>query len=271
MSDEMMDPAPAEEMNKTETDPMMEKKADDKKDEDKKSEDDGPKEAAHEPVLTSCCCCLCACSNNLTDKLSCCGCFPIKCGIMAIGIFTFVLTIILVTYNFFFILNEFVAWYFPVVVLVLLIPLVIATFFWVVWFIKDDIGARRTLQVACQLTIVSLTLSCVWTLCYFIWLYKKDSVYTGYGDPEVFTGYHKTPKKVYLFTILAETIVLVLLYAYWLCICDRYYDAMLQKEEEEEEDEEMMMGDDKKEEKMEEKKDEAPAEMEAAEPAEGAE
>merc|ERR1719263_271222 len=252
-----MDP-PAEDMNAMEDSPMMEEKMDepmeekmdekmDEKDEkkseksnksekksDKKSEkSDGPRTADHTPVLAPCCCCLCVCSNDKTKELSCFGCFPIKCGVMAIGIFTFGLTILLCTYNFFFILNEYVAWYFPVVVLVLLIPLVIATFFWVVWFTKDDIGARGKLGPACQLTIISIALCCIWTLCYFIWLYKRDSVYTGYGDPEILSGgYRKTPKKVYLFLILAETLILVALYAYFICICERYYDHMLHKEEE---------------------------------------
>merc|ERR1712196_683181 len=113
----MMDP-PA-----METDPMMEKKEDDKK--SKKSEE--PETADHNDNLGPCCCCLCVCSNDKTEESSCFGCFPIKCGVMAIGIFTFCMTILLCTYNFFFILNEYVAWYFPVVVLALLIPLVIAT------------------------------------------------------------------------------------------------------------------------------------------------
>merc|ERR1711939_259556 len=172
-----------------------------------------------------------------TLDVTCCGCFPIKCGIMTGGIFSFLLTITLCVYNFFFILNEYVAWYFPVVVLALLIPLVIATFFWVVWFTKDDVGARGKLGPACQLTIISLALSCIWTLCYFIYLYKRESVYTGYGDPEVFVGYHKTPKKVYIFCVLAETLVLIAFYAYFMCICERYYDKMLHVEEKPAEDE----------------------------------
>merc|ERR1712072_1113677 len=220
--------------------PMMDKKDEKKDDDDKKSVE--PRTADVEPVLAPCCCCLCVCSNDKTKESSCFGCFPIKCGVMAIGIFTLGMTILLCTYNFFFILNEYVAWYFPVVVLALLIPLVIATFFWVVWFTKDDVGARGKLGPACQLTIISLSLSCVWTLIYFIYLYKRESVYTGYGDPEVFTGYHKTPKKVYIFMILAESLVLVALYAYFLCICERYYDNMLHVEpEEEKKDEEKVM------------------------------
>ena len=75
---------------------------------------------AREHELTPCCCCLCACSNEYTTGSSCCGCFPIKCGVIAIGAFTVLLTIYMVTMNFFLILNEYIHWYFPVVIIVLL-------------------------------------------------------------------------------------------------------------------------------------------------------
>merc|ERR1711988_1177247 len=80
---------------------------------------------ARQQELTPCCCCLCACSNEYTKESRCCGCFPIKCGVVAIGIFTVLLTIYLVTMNFFLILNDYIHWYFPVVILVLLAPMCI--------------------------------------------------------------------------------------------------------------------------------------------------
>lgn len=38
-----------------------------------------------------CCCCICHCSTNETKDLSCCGCFPIKAGVVAIGVLTILL------------------------------------------------------------------------------------------------------------------------------------------------------------------------------------
>jgi len=215
-----------------ETQPMMmeEKKEEEKKSE--KSKTSSAKTAEHKDNLEPCCCCLCVCSNDKTVNSSCLGCLPIKCGVLMIGIFTFVLACILITYNFFFILNEYVAWYFPVVVLVLLIPLVISVFFFVVFFTKDTISTRGKLGPACQLALISIALAAIWTLCYFIFLYKKDAVYTGAGDPEYQQGYKKTSKKVYVFTILGESIVLVSLYAYFICICETYYSDMKEVKEE---------------------------------------
>ena len=146
-----MEGAPPEE----ETQPMMmdEQKMDEpEKMEDKKQSeksDSSAKTAKHKDNLEPCCCCLCVCSNDRTEKYNCFGCFPIKCGVLCIGIFTLVFTCILCTYNIFFILNDYVAWYFPVVVLVLLIPLVIATFFFVVFFTKDSVSSRGKLGPAC--------------------------------------------------------------------------------------------------------------------------
>ena len=136
------------------------------------------------------------------------------------------------TYNIFFMLNDYVHWYFAVVVLVLLIPLVIAVFFFVVFFTKDSISTRGKLGTACQLALISIALAGIWTLCYFLFLYKKDAVYTGAGSPEYGQGYKKTSKKVYVFTILAETIILCALYAYFICVCETYHNDMKEDESE---------------------------------------
>ncbi len=152
-------------------------------------------------------------------------CLPIKAGIVILGVFYFALTVTLVTWNFFLMLNEYIHWWFPTVVLALLVPLVIGTCFFVNFFTKDKKSSRGKLGPACQLAIISLCLVAVWNLVYFVWLYKRDpdTVYQGMNEGP----YRKTPKKVYIFSILAETVVLVAFFAYAICVCERYYDAML--------------------------------------------
>lgn len=52
--------------------------------------DDGSdKTVQRTPVRTDCCCCLCNCSNELTAGVKCCFCFPIKTGIVIIGLIVF--------------------------------------------------------------------------------------------------------------------------------------------------------------------------------------
>merc|ERR1711907_273753 len=194
MEDEMQN-AMADEMA-----PMMEAEA-----ADKPADDDVSIARAQE--LTPCCCCLCACSNEYTKDSRCCGCFPIKCGVITIGIFTVLLTIYLVTMNFFLILNEYIHWYFPVVILVLLAPLCIGSSFFVVFFTKDTAASRGKLFTACMFGIISTALIAVWIVCYYVFIYKNDTVFTGQGDPQT-NAYSKMSKKFYLFVVLAETTAL---------------------------------------------------------------
>merc|ERR1711937_111110 len=211
MEDEMQN-AMADEMA-----PMMEA-------EEKKEADDDVS-IAREQELTPCCCCLCACSNEYTKDSRCCGCFPIKCGVITIGIFTVLLTIYLVTMNFFLILNEYIHWYFPVVILVLLAPLCIGSSFFVVFFTKDTDASRGKLFTACMFGIISTALIAVWIVCYYVFIYKNDTVFTGQGDPQT-NAYSKMSKKFYLFVVLAETTALCVAYAYFICVTNRYAQKM---------------------------------------------
>jgi hypothetical protein len=202
--------------------PMMEAE---KKEETPAEEEEEGVSIAREQELTPCCCCLCACSNEYTKESRCCGCFPIKCGVVAIGIWTVLLTIYLVTMNFFLILNDYVHWYFPVVILVLLAPMCIGSSFFVVFFTKDTASSRGKLFTACMFGIISTALIAVWIVCYYVFIYKNDTVFTGQGDPQT-NSYSKMSKKFYLFIVLAETTALCVSYAYFICVTNRYADKM---------------------------------------------
>jgi len=69
--------------------------------------------------LSPCCCCLCACSHDRVGDASCFGCFPIRCGVIFIGMFIFLLSIILLISTFFGLLNEYIPWWFTFVALLL--------------------------------------------------------------------------------------------------------------------------------------------------------
>merc|ERR1719198_393632 len=199
-----------------------------------------------EDSLKPCCCCLCACSNEYTKDSRCCGCFPIKCGVLTIGIFTLLLTIYMVTMNFFLILNEYIHWYFPVIILILLAPMCIGSSFFIVFFTKDTASSRGKLFTACIFGIISTALIAVWIVCYYVFIYKNDTVFTGQGDPQS-NSYSKMSKKFYLFVVLAETTALCIAYSYFICVTNRYAQNMKGKEEEEAEEkmEEMMMAEEK--------------------------
>jgi len=183
-------------------------------------------------VKEPCCCCICVCSNEFTQEASCCGCFPIKCGAVTIGIFTVLITVILFTWNFFLFLNEYLHWWFALVNCIILIPTLVASNFIIAWFTSDTRITRALLWISQILMLVSVTLLCIWNLCYFVWIYKKDAFYAGYGDIPTNT-YTKQSKKTFLFTMLAETVVLLVVFAYFLCVMVAYADLMHGPSEEE--------------------------------------
>jgi len=188
--------------------------------------------------LTACCCCMCVCQTDITKELTCCCCCPIKFGVQFIGGLTMVLTFYYISWNFFLILNDQVSWWFPVVTISLLIPLYLASAFFVNWFIKDDLASRSKLTAAIILSLVSIFLVALWNVIYYTAIYKRDEVFIGYGVSE--DKYQKFQKKYYLFKVLLESAILLALYAYFQCVIQTYKDA-LRKRKPEKEEEEMMM------------------------------
>ena len=170
--------------------------------------------------LEACCCCLCVCENTATENVTCCCCCPVKCGVQVIGSLTMLLTFYYISWNFFLILNDQVQWWFPVVTIVLLVPLYIASGFFVNWFIKDDMKSRGKLTAAIILSLVSIFLVALWNVIYYTAIYKRDEVFIGYGVSE--DKYQKFQKKYYLFKVLLESAILLALYAYFQCVVEGY-------------------------------------------------
>merc|ERR1711934_13422 len=244
-----------------EQDPMLnedkpEDKADDKKSEPKeepKKDDEEPKggmfgglnkdddsdddysSKERKDILTTCCCCLCVCENTAIRNETCCCCCPIQCGVQVIGGLTILLTFYYISWNFFLILNDQVSWWFPVVNIVLLVPLYLSSSFFVNWFIKDNMSARGKLTGAIILALASIFLVALWNVIYCTAIYKREDVFIGYGVSE--DKYQKFQKKYYLFKVLLESAILLALYAYFMCVIESYKDALrVKKPEKEEED-----------------------------------
>ena len=195
-----------------------------KKDDDS---DDDYESVERKDKLTPCCCCLCVCENTATENQTCCCCCPIQCGMQVIGGLTILITFYYISWNFFLILNDQVTWWFPVVTIVLLIPLYIASGLFVNWFIKDNLGSRGKLTGAIILVLVSVALVATWNVIYYVAIYKRDDVFIGDGVSE--DKYQKFQKKYYLFKVLLEAAILLALYAYFMCVFQTYKD-LLRKE-----------------------------------------
>jgi len=88
-------------------------------------------------VSGMCCCCLCKCQDDEDKIYSCCGCFPIKCGLVTIGILTLLVTFALFIEVFYCILNEYIHWWYVPVALLMLAPLIVGSIFVIRFFTKD--------------------------------------------------------------------------------------------------------------------------------------
>merc|ERR1719284_1209554 len=190
-------------------------------------------------MLSACCCCLCVCENTATEKLTCCCCCPIKFGVQVIGGLTMLLTFYYISWNFFLILNDQVTWWFPVVTIGLLVPLYLASAFFVNWYIKDTLSSRGKLTGAIILSLVSIFLVALWNVIYYTSIYKREEVFIGYGVAE--DKYQKFQKKYYLFKVLLEAAILLALYAYFQCVIQTYKDALRKRKADKEEKMDDMM------------------------------
>jgi hypothetical protein len=169
-----------------------------------------------------CCCCVCHCSEPETRNLACFGCFPIKCGIVAIGIFTLFLILSSFIEIFYMLLNEYIHWWYVLVALLLLVPTIIAASTLTAFFNSDTPARRASLRCACILVIISFSLLAIWNIFYFQFWYKNADVM--FGQPEI--GYIKQTKKQFVFWSVFLSLTIDGFYAYFICVVSHYKNAL---------------------------------------------
>merc|ERR1711998_474547 len=185
------------------------------------------REPDNRAIYSQCCCCLCHCSDSLTEGQTCCILVPLKAGITFIAILTVALVAIQISQQFFLMLNDQVKWWYPFVNVCLYLPTYTGASFFVVWLGKDNITNRGRLFCGCILVVISASLVAAWAIIYFVWIYKQEFVYYGWGTPEA--GYLKFQKKYYVFRELLYAIILLTLYSYFICVTLRYRDLLRQE------------------------------------------
>lgn len=162
------------------------------------NDEPAPETAATDPDvwnLNPCCCCLCACSHDRVGDATCFGCFPIKCGVIFIALFIFVLSIVMLACTFFQLLNEYLPWWFTFVSLIVQVPQVVGAMMCVYYFSKDKRSTRSKLPASVMLSLISVFLWCVWIIIFFLAIYKRDTVYMGIGPANDESNYRTTSKK----------------------------------------------------------------------------
>ena len=139
------------------------------------------KTAPPKEIESECCCMDCQCQDEVTKENKFCCCFPAKCGLIFIGLFT---VILLVCYWFFTLsdfMNEYFDRWYVVIMLILYIPLFAAVILIFNFFFckRDTEGHRKKLVLAMWLAVLSIALTVIWTCIYICCLYKYEFVYTG--------------------------------------------------------------------------------------------
>jgi len=103
----------------------------------------------------------------------------------------------------------------------------------VYFFSKDKRSTRGKIPASCILSIISISLWCSWVVIYFLFIYKRDTVYMGMGPTDEEKNYRVSSKKQYIFTVLSESIILIVTLAYWLMVSGQYRDLMNKKYDDE--------------------------------------
>jgi hypothetical protein len=170
-----------------------------------------------------CCCCICHCSTEETKDLSCCCCFSLKCGCYTIGVLSIILFSCLFLQVFYKLLNETFDWWYVLVAVILLVPFFIGCCFNIVYFAEDNNASRSKLYVSCILTIISVLTLATWNCFYIVFLYKYPTIQTELG-PVV------TKKSFVIWSLYIATCI-AFLWAYFLCNCRNYYEALMTEED----------------------------------------
>ena len=203
-----------------------------------KASTQAPEEEPEELKYCACCCCLCHCSEREYRDLTCCGCFPVKCGIYAIGILAIFLTVLIFVETFMMLMAEHIAWWFVLVSVLLQIPLIIGLIFFLTFFGGDTESSRGKLRTACILAIVSFSLQIGWNIIYFWIIFKPANITIGNDEAPFQMTYSK---KIYLFWTSFFYLWAIFAFGYFICVVGRYSYRLRNKEDDKKE--EMMMMD----------------------------
>jgi hypothetical protein len=175
------------------------------------------------------CCCLCHCSDRLYRDLTCCGCFPVRCGIYCIGLLAVVLTACIFLETFMMLMSDQIAWWFVGGSVLLQIPLILGLIFFLNYFGEDTASTRGGLKSACILTLVSFGLQTAWNVAYFWGLYRFNTIIIG-NDEGMFT--YSCTKKQYLFWSSFAYLLAAFAFGYFVCVVGRYAYRRRDKDEE---------------------------------------
>ena len=150
---------------------------DKKKNKKDKLRDDEASKLDHESRC-SYLCLNCLCSNNALKELTCCGCFPISCGVYTIAVLI-ILLVILIFCEIFFQLEDDDPYWYVIAALCCLGPAMVGAAFSIMFIMRNRNWTRILMVWATILVTTSVVLVVSWDAIYYILLDRHKNVEIG--------------------------------------------------------------------------------------------
>ena len=154
----------------------------------------GSQKDVDEPFMQQECCCCCECCGckekwKESKGESFCCCFPLSLGISFWIWFFFIWYLVSAIVNTTLLfLNQYVEYYYPLVLFFLYIPLFVAFGIYCANRKSKTKDGRGKLKLAVLLVIISAIAATIWSYCYYEYLYDygddPDAINDGMGDKE---------------------------------------------------------------------------------------
>ena len=144
-----------------------------------------------------------------------CCCCPLYVGIWILTLLVFFITIFYTIDAIVLFFNVYVDIYYPAVLLIVLIPLFFAFGIFILYSEDSTKEGRGRLKIGIILVIFSVVLIALWTLYYYLVLYKYKEVYNGNGDKDdPDNNYHKESKKTLIVITLIKTLSIIVIFTH---------------------------------------------------------
>lgn len=101
--------------------------------------------------------------------------------------------------NLFLCFNAYFDWYYPLLIMIFLIPLYVGAYFFIRYgWNSETKEERHKLRLASGLYCIGIILATLWSVIYIYCFYSYQGVYEGIGDMDEWGNYRRTSKKNYI-------------------------------------------------------------------------
>mgnify|MGYP006126264227 CR=1 FL=1 len=126
---------------------------------------------------------ICSPPDEVYSKNTSCVCFPVKCGLISVSVFTMILWSFLLILEIADFYNDYFEWWYVAGMIAIYSPLFVSVCIFMV-YLSSTIESQKSdltwLILGSWIAIGVLTAGFIWLVIYICFLYKYDFVYTGF-------------------------------------------------------------------------------------------